>query len=174
MRNISVKIFWICTSGSGGDVVWLYFLSGALTAPLFGREELYAKILVGGVMRNSSVKSFWICTSGSGGNVVWRFSYLELWQPLCSFVQFWYKPSRGTILWNNFEFLTSGSGDVVWRYFLSIALAASLFGRAEPFVQFLVETIRGKNLRNYFEDGQVVKKMLFKDISHLELWQPFC
>ena len=35
-----------------------------------------------------------------------------------------------------FLILTSGSGDIILRYFLSTALAALLLGREEPFVQF--------------------------------------
>ena len=35
MRNITVKLFEIWTSGSGGDVILTYFLSRALVGILF-------------------------------------------------------------------------------------------------------------------------------------------
>ena len=38
----------------------------------------------------------------------------------------------------------------------------------------LVEGIKGNILCNYFELGPVVQEMWFKNISYLELWQPFC
>ena len=39
MRNNSVKSFWIWTSGSGGNAIQRYFLSGAMAALLFSRVE---------------------------------------------------------------------------------------------------------------------------------------
>ena len=36
MRNDSVKLFRIWTSGSGGNVIYLYFLSRALAVLVFG------------------------------------------------------------------------------------------------------------------------------------------
>ena len=52
---------------------------------------------------NNSVKLFWIWTSGSGGNVIDSLA-APLFGGAEPFVQFWYKASWGTILWNNFEF----------------------------------------------------------------------
>ena len=52
---------------------------------------------------------------------------------------------------------------------------APLFGGAEPFVEFWKNASWGIILWNSFEFGPVVQEeMLFKDISYLELWQPFC
>ena len=39
MRNFSMKLFWIQTSGSEGDIFYRYFLSTALVAILFGGEK---------------------------------------------------------------------------------------------------------------------------------------
>ena len=39
MRNNSVKLFWIWTIGSGGNVIEIHFLSRALAAPLFSGVE---------------------------------------------------------------------------------------------------------------------------------------
>ena len=39
MGNIHVKLYEVWTSGLGGDVVKIYFLSGALAAPLFRGAE---------------------------------------------------------------------------------------------------------------------------------------
>ena len=73
-----------------------------------------------------------------------------------------------------FRISTSGSvGNVIKRHFLSRALAASLFGGAEPFVIWK-RVSRGTILCNNFEFGPVVLEMSFKDISNLELWLHFC
>ena len=39
MKNNFMKLFLIWTSGSGGNVIKIHFLSRALTAPLFGGDE---------------------------------------------------------------------------------------------------------------------------------------
>ena len=36
-KDKPVKLFRICTSGSGGNALYRYFLSGALASPLFSR-----------------------------------------------------------------------------------------------------------------------------------------
>ena len=61
-RKNSVKLFWIWTSGSGEDVVKIYFLSRALAIllsiwaePLSGT---ICAIFVEGITRNNSVKLF--------------------------------------------------------------------------------------------------------------------
>ena len=52
---------------------------------------------------------------------------------------------------------------------------ALLFSQAKPFVQYWKKASWGTILWNYFEFWTVVQeKMLFKGISYLELWQPFC
>ena len=50
MRNTSVKLFLIWTSGSG-DVVYIQFLSTAPMAILFDRAKPFV-ILVEGILRN--------------------------------------------------------------------------------------------------------------------------
>ena len=45
MGNIHVKLYGIRTSGSKGDVVLRYFLSRALTAPLFSRLKPFVQFL---------------------------------------------------------------------------------------------------------------------------------
>ena len=70
MGTIHVKLYGIWTSGSEGDVVRRHFLSGALAAPLFSRQELSVQFLIEGIMRNNSVKSFCFWTSGSEENAV--------------------------------------------------------------------------------------------------------
>ena len=67
MRNIFVKLFWISSSGSGGDIVYRYFLS--LAAPLFGGVELFVQFKAEGIMSNMSVELILIWTSGLGGEV---------------------------------------------------------------------------------------------------------
>ena len=67
IRNNSVKIFLIWTSGSR-DIVERYFLSRALVAPLISR--IICAILVEGIIRKNSVKLFQIWTFGSVGDVV--------------------------------------------------------------------------------------------------------
>ena len=42
MRDISVKLYWIWTSGSGG-IVLIYFLSRALVADVFGGAEPFVQ-----------------------------------------------------------------------------------------------------------------------------------
>ena len=50
-----------------------------------------------------------------------------------------------------------------------------MFCGVEPFVQILVEDIKSNNSVKLFKFDQVVQEqMLFKDISYLELWLPFC
>ena len=91
-------------------------------------------------MKNNSVNLFRIWTSGSGGDVVFNISYLELWLPswsveqnhLCNFE----KGHHGKHSCENNEIWTSGSGDVVFKYFLSGARAALFRRGVEPFVQF--------------------------------------
>ena len=71
MRNTSVKLFWIWTSGSGGDVIQRDFSSRALAVPFFSWSgTIYAILVEDIIKRNNSVKLFWICTRGSGGDVV--------------------------------------------------------------------------------------------------------
>ena len=84
MRNNSVKLFWIWTSGSGGDAFWRYFLSGALGPFCLAERKHVCHILVEGIKRNNSVKLFWSWTSGSGGDAFWKISYLKLLRPSCS------------------------------------------------------------------------------------------
>ena len=45
MRNISVKLFGIWTSGSGRNVFKRYFLSRALEALLIGQAEPFVQFL---------------------------------------------------------------------------------------------------------------------------------
>ena len=53
IKNNSVKIFRIWTSGLGGNTILRYFLSGALTAILFSGATSFE-----GYMRNNSVNLF--------------------------------------------------------------------------------------------------------------------
>ena len=46
--------------------------------------------------------------------------------------------------------------------------------RSRTIFAILVEGFLGTILLNYFEFGPVVQKMLFKNISYLELWRHFC
>ena len=55
MRNNSLKLFRIWTSGSGENVIKRLFISRAMTAPLFGGAEPFV-ILEEGIKRNNSVK----------------------------------------------------------------------------------------------------------------------
>ena len=43
MGNIHVKLYEVWTSGLGGDLVKIYFLSGALAAPLFSGAEPFVQ-----------------------------------------------------------------------------------------------------------------------------------
>ena len=65
-------------------------------------------------------------------------SYLQLWWPSCS-AEWNYEGNFGKGHYEEnvceIRILTSGS-DVIFKYFLSIALAAILFGGAKPFGQF--------------------------------------
>ena len=45
IRNNSVKLFLIWTSGSGGNVFKRHFLSRGLAAPLFGGAEPFVQFL---------------------------------------------------------------------------------------------------------------------------------
>ena len=61
------------------------------------------------------------------------------------------------------------------RHFLSRALAAPLFGKTEPLLQFRKKVSRGTIPWNNYELGPLVlEEISFKDISYLELWLPFC
>ena len=68
------------------------------------------------------------------------FSYLELWQLFCSaernHLVILVGVSRGTILINYFEFGSVVQEEILFKRFLSGALAAFLFGGVEPFMQF--------------------------------------
>ena len=65
MRNNSVKLFRIWTSGSGGDVlIW-----SSSYPPVQWSRTIYA-ILEEGIMGNIHVKLYEIWTSGSEGDAV--------------------------------------------------------------------------------------------------------
>ena len=77
-------------------------------SPFVPRSRTISEILVQGITRINSVKLFWIWISGSVGDIVlWHFLSRALVAPISSqvesFVQFCYKPSWGTILWNYFD-----------------------------------------------------------------------
>ena len=113
--------------------------------------------------RRCRLKTFRIWSSG-GPFIMWSVT-------ICAILVEGIKRNNSAKL---FSIWTSVSGgDTFKRYFLSGALAALMFSGAEPFVQFLKMASWGRTLRNNFEFGLVVQK-LFKDISYLELWQPFC
>ena len=46
MRNSSVKLLWVCTSGSG-DVILRHFLSRALAVPLSSQAEPFVQSCTG-------------------------------------------------------------------------------------------------------------------------------
>ena len=83
MRNNTVKLFWIWTSGSGEDVFLRIFSSRALVSPLICRVGTICAILVEDIMRNKLLKLLWIWTSFSEEDIIKHISYLELSQPLC-------------------------------------------------------------------------------------------
>ena len=59
--------------------------------------------------------------------------------------------------------------------FLSVDLAALLFGWAEPFMQFCKRASWGTFMCSNILFEQVVQEeMLLKDISYPEVWQPLC
>ena len=94
MRNNSVKLFRICTSGSGGDVVWRHFLSRVLWKPLclteqdhlcnFGRrhnEEQFCQIILNLIKwfrRRCRLKIFYL-------ELLWQPFCLAEWNHLCNF-----------------------------------------------------------------------------------------
>ena len=93
---------------------------------MFRGAETFVHFFVGDIIRNSSVMFFK------------DISYLELWQPSCSVERnhlcyFCLNDIRR----NNLFFIwgSASGGDVVYRDFLSRALAGPLFGGVEPFVQ---------------------------------------
>ena len=80
--EIFVKLFWIWTSSSGGDIVKRYFLSRALMAPFIQQSGTICANLVESIMRNISVKWYWIWTIGSheSSNEPWHDSNNEPWR----------------------------------------------------------------------------------------------
>ena len=78
MRNNSLKLFQIWTSGSGGNVIKMHFLCKALAAPLFGgaepfcnfgrgyQEEQFCEIILNldHLFRRCRLKIFLIWSSG--------------------------------------------------------------------------------------------------------------
>ena len=122
-------------------------------------------------MRNNSVKLFWIWR----WNRFWSSGSPPVW---CSrtIYDILIEGIMGNIHVKLYEICTSGSGgDVIWRHFLSRALAAPLFSGLKPFVQYWKKASWETTLWDYFEFGPVVQEeMPFKGISYLELWQPFC
>ena len=75
-------------------------------------------------------------------------------------------------MWNLIQWLKL---KVSLRHFLSRALAAPVFSRSKPFVQFWEKVSRGTVLWNYFEFGpKVQEEMPVKGISYLDILQPFC
>ena len=58
IRNNSVKLYSIWTSGSRENVIKRHYLSKALTAPLFGGAKPFVQRVVEGIIRNNSVKLF--------------------------------------------------------------------------------------------------------------------
>ena len=67
-------------------------------------------------------------------------------------------------------FLAPGAEFEKELYFLSGALAALLFNRVEPFVQFWLRAILEIILCNYFGFGPMVQeKLSLKDIIYLKL-----
>ena len=75
-------------------------------------------------------------------------------------------------MWNLIQWLKL---KVSLRHFLSRALAAPVFSRSKPSVQFWEKVSRGTVLWNYFEFGpKVQEEMPVKGISYLDILQPFC
>ena len=65
-------------------------------------------------------------------------------------------------------------GNPVKKDFLSGALLALLFSGAKPFMQFWKRESSGTFMWSSMKFGPVVQaEMSFKEISYLELWQPF-
>ena len=62
----SVKLFWIWTSGSGGNVVFGISHLELRRTSCLSKQTVWA-ILAKVIIRDISVKLFWICTSGWGG-----------------------------------------------------------------------------------------------------------
>ena len=58
MHNISVKLFRILTSGSGGDFCLKIFLIYSSGNPFVQQSNIICAILVADIMRNISVKLF--------------------------------------------------------------------------------------------------------------------
>ena len=68
---------------------------------------------------------------------------------------------------------TCGTGDFIWRYFLSRALLTHFSTEQKHLCNLGEGIMRNMYLWNYFQFGPVVQeKTAFKDISHLELWRP--
>ena len=65
-----------------------------------------------------------------------------------------------------FWFWTSGSGDFIWRYFLSRALAAPFSAEQNHLCNFG----RGHHEEDFCELILNLDQMSFKDISHLDKW----
>ena len=104
MRNNSMKLFWIWTSGSGGNVIKIHYLSRALAAPFsmernylrnFGRrhhKEQFCKIILNldqWYRRRCRVKIFLIWSSGSSFCSMEQNHLLEtmfsqtIWENIC-------------------------------------------------------------------------------------------
>ena len=62
---------------------------------------------------------------------LWRLLYYARQNSLCNFGTSDHEEQFCEIIWN-----LNSSGDVIVRYFLSIALEAVLFSRVDPLVQF--------------------------------------
>ena len=112
---------------------WKIFLIWRSGGPFVQWSKTICAILVDGIMRKKSVKICWIWISGSGGDGFKAISYLELWLPFCSaqlnnLCNFgrWYQEKQFCEIILNLD-----QWDVI-----SGALAALVFGGAEPFMQF--------------------------------------
>ena len=103
-----------------------------------------------------------------------KVSYLDIWQPfclaecnhLCKFGRGYYEEQFNEIIWNLGQWFRSRC---CLKYFLSQALVALLFGRAEPFMHILKRASWATFILSFMKFGPVVQEeMSFKDISYLE------